>query len=130
MTGDPELSSVRVSRRRGDQVAEGEVRVPPAESDDAAAVAVAAALAWETLGRRYLKAGDPVDAVAAAQAGLNELGDPPPDPDVVDDTELKLYAAEERVRQGHTRDGASNMLAILRVRAELHARALGAELAG
>lgn len=127
MTGEHELSSVRVTRRHGDQVADGEVRVPPAESDHA--TALAAALAWETLGHRYLEAGDPDDAVAAAQAGLDELGDPPPDPDVVDDTELKLYAAEERVRQGHTRDGASNMLDILRVRAELHARVLGADLA-
>ncbi len=127
MTGEHELSSVRITRRHGDQVADGEVRVPPAESDHA--TALAAALAWETLGRRYLEAGDPDDAVAAAQAGLDELGDPPPDPDVVDDTELKLYAAEERVRQGHTRDGASNMLDILRVRAELHARVLGADLA-
>ncbi len=126
MTSDPQLSSVRVSRRQGDQVAEGEVRVPTTVADDA--TAVAAAVAWETLGRRSLQAGDADGAVAAAQAGLDELGETQ-NADIVDDTELKLYAAEERLREGHTRDGASNMLDILRVRAELRARALGAELA-
>ncbi len=127
MTGDHELSNVRVTRRHGDQAADGEVRVAPAQSDRA--TALAAALAWETLGRRYLEAGDPDSAVAAAQAGLDELGDPPPDLDIVDDTELKLYATEERLRQGHTHDAATNMLDILRVRTELHASALGAEVA-
>ena len=93
------------------------------------ATALAAALAWETLGRRSLQAGDADGAVAAAQAGLDELGEPPHDLDIVDDTELKLYAAEERLRQGHTHDAASNMLDILRVRTELRASALGAEVA-
>lgn len=126
MSDERELTSVRVSRRHGDHVAEGEVRMPEASADEGCVIA--AALAWESLGRGYLDAGDAGGAVAAAEAGLEELGEPPPDDDIVDDTELKLYAAQERVSQGHTADGAANMLDILRVRAGLYAGALHGHL--
>lgn len=75
-------------------------------------------------GRDRLQAGDADGALEAARAGLEALGPPPPGPGPEDDTDLKLLVAEDRVEQGHPRDGARMMLEILEIRADLREQAL------
>jgi len=77
---------------------------------------------WLALGRKFESRAQWHDAVSSAQAGLDELGDEYAGPDVEDDSDLKLMAAEERLAQGHTSDGASVMLRVLGDRVRLYAR--------
>jgi hypothetical protein len=84
---------------------------------------LAGAVASARLGRRLVARGDAEGAIAAARAGLEEAGEVPFDPELKDDTHLKLSAAEDRLAEGFAVDAAEVMLDMLDVRAELHARA-------
>lgn len=135
MSGEPAIEQrddgswrVRAERRHGEAAATGAVDAPTREAA-AGAAHIAAGLAWAALGRARLGAGDVEGALASARAGIEELGELPVNPDVIDDTELKLYAAEDRVASGHPADGATVMLNMLEIRAELHADALGVTIA-
>jgi hypothetical protein len=84
---------------------------------------LAGAVASARLGRRLLAQGHAEGAIAAARAGLEEAGEVPFDPELKDDTDLKLSAAEDRLAEGYAPDAAEVMLDILDIRADLHARA-------
>jgi hypothetical protein len=111
---------LRVERRQADRAATGEVLLR-----DAAAHAgherLAGARAWLGLGEHALADGDADPALAAARAGLDELGDDYAPAGVEDDTTLKAYAADELVEDGDTEGGARMLLGLLRERAELYA---------
>jgi hypothetical protein len=62
-------------------------------------------------------------ASVPARAGLEEAGEVPSDPELKDDTALKLSAAEDRLAEGYAADAAELMLDMLDIRADLHARA-------
>lgn len=126
MSADPVI--VRAERSHDGDVAEGAVR--QGSGGDAGLSAIAAARAWAALGRRRLAAGDADGAIACASAGLEEVDGLPIEAGVKDDTGLKLEAARERVREGHSSDGAEVMLDVLDARSELRAQALGATLLG
>jgi hypothetical protein len=74
------------------------------------------------LGEKALEAGHVEAAIRAAKKGLEELGTHYASPLVNDDTDLKIEAAKERIREGHARDGADLMLRMLRTRTNLYAR--------
>jgi hypothetical protein len=116
---------VREERERGGVTAAGEVR---ADQPGDETRRLAGAVAYARLGRRLLADGAVEDAVAAAQAGLEEVGKAPFDPQLSDDTAMKLYAAEDRLAEGHAADAAEVMLDMLEIRTDLHARAQRARI--
>lgn len=116
---------VREERERGGVTAAGEVR---AEQPGDETRRLAGAVAYARLGRRLLADGAVEDAVAAAQAGLEEVGKPPFNPELADDTAMKLSAAQDRLAAGHVADAAEVMLDMLEIRADLHARAQRARI--
>jgi hypothetical protein len=117
---------VREERERSGLRAEATVH---AEAVTPEARRLAGAVAYARLGRRLLAEGAAQEAIAAAQAGLDEAGAVPFDPDVIDDTDMKLSAARDRLADGHPGDAAEVMLDVLDIRTELHARAQGAMVA-
>ena len=74
---------------------------------------------WLALGEARLAAGDAAAAVACAQAGLQELGKRYAAHTVVDDTGMKIRAAEEQLQKGHTQNAATVMLRMLATRTKL-----------
>jgi hypothetical protein len=97
--------------------AAGEVTVR--EGSAQAHEALAGARAWLALGRRRLEAGEAGPAYAAALSGIEELGDSYWTPDVIDDTSLKLAAAEDRPEP----DAAEVALRVLEIRAGIYLQA-------
>ena len=81
---------------------------------------LAGARAWLALGEKLLEGGDAEAAISCAHKGLEELGDSYSDPLILDDTELKLAAAEDRIDSGHKEDGAVTMLAVLAGRLSMY----------
>jgi len=69
--------------------------------------------AWLALGRQALEEGAVDVALSRAQRGLEVVGDDYASPMVDDDTDLKRFAAEDRVANGHRRDGAEVLLRVL-----------------
>jgi hypothetical protein len=114
------VTDVREEREQHGERAAGAVRTEAPGPD---AQRLAGAVAYARLGRRLLAGGDPDGAIAAARAGLEEAGEAPFDPEVIDDTDLKLSAAQDRLAEGHAGDAAEVMLDMLEIRAGLHARA-------
>ena len=120
------MSEVREEREHAGERAGAVVRADAGPDAQRLAGAVASAKA----GRRLLAGGDAEGAITAARAGLEEAGDVPPGLGVKDDTSMKLFAAEERLADGHAADAAEIMLDMLEQRAELHARAQQAIIIG
>lgn len=112
--------AVREERERGGVTAAGEVR---AEQPGEETRRLAGGVAYARVGRRLLAGGAVEDAVAAAQAGLEEVGKVPFDRALIDDTAMKLSAARDRLAEGHGADAAEVMLDVLDIRTDLHARA-------
>ena len=81
---------------------------------------LAGARAWAAVGAQCLSAGDAANAAVAARAGLKELGDDYRPRGVKDDTLMKIDAAEERIADGATADGASVLLRQLDTRIQLY----------
>lgn len=77
--------------------------------------------AWWALGQFWLAVDNDEAAIICAQAGLEELGDDYADPMAIDDTQMKLWVAQERIQKGHLSDGADMMLRILQSRLHLYA---------
>ena len=75
-----------------------------------------------------LSDGEAGDAVTAAQAGLNELGDDYRPRGVKDDTMMKIDAAEERIAEGAVADGAAVLLRMLETRIQLYVQNHGPHL--
>jgi hypothetical protein len=82
---------------------------------------LAAARARLAAGQESLAAGKAAEAVACARQGLDELGDDYAPPAAVDDTVLKLAAAEDLLAAGRADHAASTMLRMLEARARLYA---------
>ena len=114
------MTEVREEREQDGERATAVVRTDQPGPD---AQRLAGAVASARLGRRLLAGGDAEGAIAAARAGLEEAGEVPFDPELKDDTDLKLSAAEDRLAEGHAVDAAEVMLDMLDIRADLHARA-------
>jgi hypothetical protein len=82
--------------------------------------ALAGARAWLALGRQRLDAGEAEEALAAARSGITELGRSYRSPAVIDDTKLKLAAADEREEEGELQDTATVALRVLETRTRLY----------
>jgi hypothetical protein len=114
------VTEVREEREHAGERATAVVRTGQPGPD---AQRLAGAVASARVGRRLLAGGDAEGAIAAARAGLEEAGEVPFDPELKDDTALKLSAAEDRLAAGCAADAAEVMLDMLDIRADLHARA-------
>jgi hypothetical protein len=115
--------SLQAERHLGGRVARATATVVASDRPDPATSAharLAGARAWSTLGAQCLSAGDATNAVAAARAGLLELGDDYRPPGVKDDTMMKIDAAEERITDGALADGAAVLLRSLDTRIQLY----------
>lgn len=122
---------MRIEKQWKGQSATGEVLVSAADAPGKASKeqeTLAGSRAWHALGRTFLASGDAEDAIACARHGLETLGDDYASPTVDDDTDMKLFAAEERIQEGHAQDGAEVMLRILDVRTRLFAERTGLRL--
>jgi hypothetical protein len=113
------MTVVRVERERAGERAEGEVVASgePGKVHER----LAGARAWLALGERLLDAGNAAEALAAARAGLEELGSDYASPRTKDDTSLKLALAEDRLAEGDTESAAVISLRMLEDRTELYA---------
>ena len=85
--------------------------------------------AWLALSEQRMAAQDYTGAIACARAGLQELGPRYASGAVIDDTYLKLSAADERLRTGHAQDAAAIMLRILTTRTRLYVELHADEIA-
>jgi hypothetical protein len=98
-------------------------------ANDAPHAALAGSRAYLALGRAQLAADKPSGAVECAQAGLAELGPNYVAPTAMDDTDLKVLAAEDLVGAGQVADGASTLLRVLEERISLYEQLHASELA-
>lgn len=122
---------VRVEKQWKGQSAPGEVIVRADEQPGQPGKepeTLAGSRAWLALGRTFLASGDAESAIECARQGLEALGDDYASPAVDDDTDMKLFAAEDRIAEGHVQDGAEVMLRILDVRTRLFAERAGLRL--
>jgi hypothetical protein len=83
-------------------------------------VKLAGARAWLNVGQERLVAGQAQASVACARRGLEELGLDYAPLTAVDDTVLKLAAAEEELAAGRADNAASTMLRTLDARTRLY----------
>lgn len=114
---------IRVERKHEGQSAPGQVVVRWAGLLDTIKLPhahFAGARAWLALGEKLLAEKDWNGAIACARAGLEELGSDYASPMAVDDTGLKLHAADDRIQNGYLEDGASIMLRMLAIRTGLY----------
>lgn len=103
-----------VSAERGPQGRTATARVATAgggEPDDDVRH-LAGASAW-LAAAEGLVADDPEEALASARSGIDELGSSYLDPMAVDDTKMKLYAADDLEDEGRTADAARLVASIL-----------------
>lgn len=115
---------LRVTRELGGFGAEGvillasDITPPP----DTPHVALAGSRAFLLLGEGRLRAGDLSQAIAAANAGIAELGRNYAKPLVLDDTSLSIALAEEYVAKGRLEFAARRLLSVLRSRTGMYVR--------
>lgn len=115
--------AVRVERKWKEHSAKGQVLVRQEQRPQAEGAAhqnLAGSRAWLALGQGRLAAKDTEGAIACGRAGLKELGPRYASPLAVDDTGLKVAAAEERIKGGHPEDGAQVLLRMLEIRNQLY----------
>ena len=118
-------------RASGGKSAEGRANVRAAaapEPGSASHACLAGARAWRVVAGELLAAGDIAAAAGAADSGIKELGTDYRTPDILDDTTLKYFAAQERLREGHEGDAAANLTRILDSRLKQYASAHAGEL--
>ena len=120
---------VRVERSYMGRTATGMAKVRTLPGSPAGHQRLAGSRAWLALGLEFLKTPDPEAAIHCARAGLAELGDDYTDPQTVDDTDMKILAAQERIKKGFAADGATVMLRMLETRTKLYAKLHEAEVA-
>jgi hypothetical protein len=109
--------TIRVERGLAGAVAEGTVVL---SRDEPAHARLAAARAWLAVGQELQARGDAADAIAAARAGIDELGDDYARRDAIDDTDLKIYAAEDLIEQGRVDNAATTLLRVVEKRLALY----------
>jgi hypothetical protein len=123
---------IRVTRAHGAASAKGVVAIRQATEPAAATaphLALAGARAWLALGNQALAGKRDDEAIACARAGLNELGHDYAPPTVEDDTELKVLAADDLIKDGKRSAGAAMLLRMLEERMQLYVRRNAATLA-
>ena len=103
---------VRVQRERAGETAAAVV--------DGGHERLGAARAWLEVGTKLLDGGLAGEAWASALDGLEELGEDYAAPTAIDDTTLKLAAAEEQYDEGNVADAASVALRVLETRVSLY----------
>src|SRR5947209_4736475 len=84
-----------------------------------------ASRSWLAQGEERLAANDFEGAISFARQGLSVLGEDYASHDVVDDTYLKIAAADEQIENGHLENGASTLLRMLKTRTDLYAESRG-----
>lgn len=114
------LWQVRFDACLGDARGQGEARVRgESTGEDSPVHALARARAWTALSRQLAVAGRPGDALVAARRGLAALGDRYASSQVVDDTALKLAAAEDQVTTGRLPDAVTTLLRVMDARQKM-----------
>ena len=113
---------VAVQRNLGGASAVGRAALSDAEpdADDPPHQHAAAAQAWLSVGRQLIDAGEAEQALAAADAGLEELGSEYAPLEAADSTTLKIYAAKDMARSGRIEDAAATTLRMLEERLGLY----------
>lgn len=109
-----------VTRTQGGASANGQV-IANREPDDAL-LRLAGARAWHALATQRAEADDAPSALAAARAGLEELGRRYARPLDIDDTQLKVRTIDQAEAEGRLGDAARIALRILGTRLELARR--------
>jgi hypothetical protein len=119
---EPGVWMLRATRQQGGHQAHGEILLQAASAPVKGSLHAAAAggRAWLKLGQARLQAADTNGAIAAAYAGLEDLGRDYAPPGVRDDTTLKIDAAKERINEGHVADGARVLLRVLDARLQMY----------
>jgi hypothetical protein len=121
---------LEVTRTQGTRSAKAAivVRVAPSSAMPAPHLAVASAQAWLVLARGAMELHAATDAVAAARAGIADLGDDYRPKRVKDDTGLHVLDANGAIAAGKTEEGARSLLSVLDVRIGLYFRRYEAEV--
>jgi hypothetical protein len=109
--------TIRVERTLGDASADGRVVLRRRELGH---TRLAAARAWATLGRRLQAAAATADAITASRHGLDELGADYAARAALDDTALKLAAADDAIADGRHAAGVDILLRVLETRIRLY----------
>lgn len=113
---------LEVTRTQGSRSAKAAIliTVPPSASMPAPHLAVASAKAWLVLARGAMDLHAASDAVAAARAGIANLGDDYRPKRVKDDTGLHVLDANGAVAAGRIEEGARSLISVLDARIGLY----------
>ncbi len=113
---------VEAQRSLGGVTAVGRAALHEADPDagDPPHQHAAGARAWLSVGRKLMDGGEAAQALEAADAGLEELGDEYAPPATADSTTLKIYAAKDMARSGRIEDAAATTLGMLEERLNLY----------
>jgi hypothetical protein len=109
--------TIRVERTLAGAAAEGTVVL---SRDEPAHIRLAAARAWLAVGQELQARGDAADAISAARAGIDELGDDYARRDAINDTDLKIYVAEDLIAEGRVDNAATTLLRVVETRIALY----------
>jgi len=119
----PDTWIIRASRGYNKESAIGQVLIKAQARPNPSSspyIMYAGARAWLELGNQLLAGGEATGATHCAQSGVAELGDDYAGDDVIDDTGLKIHAAEELIEEGRSIDGARLFLKMLQIRTDLY----------
>jgi hypothetical protein len=113
---------LEVTRTQGTRAGKGAIiiAVAPSATIPAPHLAVASAEAWLVLARGAMDLHASSDAVAAARAGIADLGDDYRPKRVKDDTGLHVLDANGAVAAGKTEEGARSLISVLDARIGLY----------
>ncbi len=113
---------LEVTRTQGTRSAKGAIiiAVPPSATNSAPHLPVASAEAWLVLARGAMELHASSAAVAAARAGIADLGDDYRPKRVKDDTGLHVLDANGAVAAGKTEEGARSLISVLDARIGLY----------
>ena len=114
--------NVGVTRTQGARSATATVVVltAPTKLAPAPHAEVAAAAAWLSLAHSAFEAGVFSDAVAAARQGITELGREYRPKLAKDDTSIRMAMADESLKNGDDKAGATGLIAVLDARIYLY----------
>ncbi len=89
-------------------------------TDETPHAGYAGARGWLVVARALNDAGNFVEARAAARFGVDELGPDYADPATIDDTDMKLLAADDQATQGKPDNAARVYISVLENRLALY----------
>ena len=121
---------VEVTRAQGTRSAKAAivVSVAPTEGSPVPHLPVASAQAWLALARAAMDLNAATDAVAAARAGIADLGDGYRPKQIKDDTGLHILDANGAIAAGRTDEGARTLISVLDTRIDLYFRRYAIEV--